>query len=154
MSTTPLSPAPSTLPNPPPPGRADYGIDAPGVIRAFILLGVIGLAPLGTRVAGLWNEWMSSRRGRTTTVGPAVPAGGTADRADHKTRTGGACPARADSDGDTGQGKPRPYGMTCIVPGRHSRPYGMRPLRQRSGTRMPPLLDGAPPALLLTSARK
>jgi len=59
-----------------------------------------------------------------------VPAGGTADRADHKTRTGGACPARADSDGDTGQGKPRPYGMTCIVPGRHSRPYGMRPLRQ------------------------
>jgi SAM-dependent methyltransferase len=56
MSTTPLSPIPSDVTRRPDRARADYGIDAPNVVRVFLLLGVLGLAALVTRVAGLWNE--------------------------------------------------------------------------------------------------
>jgi SAM-dependent methyltransferase len=56
MSPTQLSPTPSNAPARAPRGRPDYGIDAPNVVRVFLLLGVIGLAALVTRIAGLWNE--------------------------------------------------------------------------------------------------
>src|SRR4051794_11282130 len=56
MSTTQRSPPSSNLTSGASRGRADYGIDAPNVVRVFLLLGVLGLAALVTRVAGLWSE--------------------------------------------------------------------------------------------------
>src|SRR4051812_36552299 len=56
MSTTQLSPTPSQPTTIPSRGRADYGIDAPGVVRVFLLLGFLGLAALVTRVIGVWSE--------------------------------------------------------------------------------------------------
>jgi arsenite methyltransferase len=63
MSSTQLSPVPPNVTNRPDLGRPNYGIDAPGVVRVFVLLGVVGLAALGTRVAGLWNERMGLAAG-------------------------------------------------------------------------------------------
>ena len=40
------------------PRRADYGIDAPGVIRNLIVAAVIGLGAWGTAAAGLWSGWV------------------------------------------------------------------------------------------------
>jgi SAM-dependent methyltransferase len=56
MSTEQLSPIPSQQATGVSRGRADYGIDAPNVVRVFLLLGAIGVAALVTRVAGIWSE--------------------------------------------------------------------------------------------------
>jgi SAM-dependent methyltransferase len=59
MSTTQHSRSPSQPATSSSRGRADYGIDAPGVVRVFLLLGLLGLVALVTRVAGAWNDRMA-----------------------------------------------------------------------------------------------
>src|SRR5262245_55305358 len=39
----------------PQPARADYGQDAPGVVRNLIVVAAVGLALWATTVAGLWT---------------------------------------------------------------------------------------------------
>jgi arsenite methyltransferase len=38
--------------------RADYGIDAPGVIRNLLVAAAIGLGLWGTAAAGVWSGWV------------------------------------------------------------------------------------------------
>ena len=38
--------------------RADYGIDAPGVIRNLLVAAAIGLGAWGTAAAGMWSGWV------------------------------------------------------------------------------------------------
>jgi SAM-dependent methyltransferase len=57
--------------------RADYGVDAPGVIRNLLLVGVGGLVIWGSAAAGLWsgvagNEHVRINIARTV-IWPAIP---------------------------------------------------------------------------------
>ncbi|HKO56545.1 MAG TPA: class I SAM-dependent methyltransferase [Thermoanaerobaculia bacterium] len=59
--------------------RANYGIDAPGVIRNLLLVTVIGLLLWGTAAAGLWSGFLGNAHVRIniarTVIWPAICCG-------------------------------------------------------------------------------
>ena len=42
---------------PPPTARADYGLDAPLVVRNLLIVGALGVISLTTRMLGVWNSY-------------------------------------------------------------------------------------------------
>ncbi|HEY1250105.1 MAG TPA: class I SAM-dependent methyltransferase [Thermoanaerobaculia bacterium] len=55
-------------------GRADYGLDAPHVVRNLLLAGALGLVIWGTAYFGLWSGVLSARIGGVELRFPAAGA--------------------------------------------------------------------------------